>query len=235
MQKVPEPTSSPHAVGPAPVGPSNCWAQIGVYGNGTCAELVHHVHCRNCPEFARAGAGLLDRFLPPDYQQELTEHYAAHVSAEIPGEISVLIFRLGTEWFGLPTTVVHEVVEARPIHSLPRRRGRAVIGVVNVGGDLLPCVSVSRVLGVAASSGQPETKRACNRLVVIGNGDRRLAFPVEEVGGIERFEVSQFTELPANFAESAAIYTRCILHWNGRVVGCLDEEQLLRALEESLA
>src|SRR5436190_11950312 len=75
-----------------------CWNEIGVYGNGECAELAAHIHCRNCPVYASAGARLLDRPLPADYRRECSQHFALQKKAVTPGRISAVLFRLNSEW-----------------------------------------------------------------------------------------------------------------------------------------
>lgn len=41
---------------------------------------------------------------------------------------SILVFRLGEEWFGLATGSLVEVAPMNPIHSLPHQRSRALQG-----------------------------------------------------------------------------------------------------------
>lgn len=147
---------------PAPV--HDCWRTIGVQGNGTCAELDKFVHCRNCPVFSSAALQLLDRPLWPEYLQERTRHYAEGRRPAAPVRLSMLVFRLGAEWLALPTVACEEIVERRFIHSLPHRRNGIVLGLVNVRGELVVCVSLARLLGqasadaVAAKAGPAEAQ-----------------------------------------------------------------------------
>lgn len=143
---------------PAPV--HDCWRTIGVQGNGTCAELQQFVHCRNCPVYSTAALQLLDRPLWPEYLRERTRHYAQARRPATPARISVLVFRLATEWLALPTVVCQEIVERRFIHSLPHRREGIVLGLVNVRGELIVCVSAARLLGLETPARADETKPA---------------------------------------------------------------------------
>lgn len=152
------------AVGlPAPV--HDCWRTIGVQGNGTCAELQQFVHCRNCPVFSAAALQLLDRPLWAEYLQERTRHYAEARRPATPARLSVLVFRLGCEWLALPTVACQEIVERRFIHSLPHRRNGVVLGLVNVRGELVVCVSLARMLGLetTAESGGAKARRGETR------------------------------------------------------------------------
>ena len=82
---------------------------------------------------------------------------------------SVVIFRVASEWLALPTSVVIEVANLLPIHSLPHRPNGVVLGLASVRGELLVCVSLGRVVGaepLAAAS--PERRgTAYQRLLVI--------------------------------------------------------------------
>src|SRR3954468_13811615 len=126
----------------------NCWSQIGVHGDSTCPELKNFIHCRNCQVYSNAGAQLLDRPLPPNYRRDWTDHFARKKRTAAPAKISAVLFRIESEWLALPTQAFQEVAERRMIHSLPHRRAGLVLGLVNVRGELLICVSFSRLLGI---------------------------------------------------------------------------------------
>jgi chemotaxis-related protein WspD len=216
----------------------DCWNRIGVQGDRSCPELRAHAHCKNCPVFASAARVALDRELPEGYAQSWARRFAdgaADEAAEAEGE-SWLIFRVGVEWLGLRTAVVDEVSRVPPLHSLPHRRGGAVLGLVNVRGELVVCVSLPRALGVelapapAASAG-----RARERLLVLRRGGSRFALPVAEVHGTRRVDEGEFVPTPATLGKARGVFTRHVLPWADKAIGCLDDDGLWRALERSLA
>lgn len=211
----------------------DCWNRIGVEGNGTCQELLRYVHCRNCPVYSAAGLRLLDRRLTSDYRREQTEHYAARKKLTTPAKISVLIFRLGLEWFALPSLALQEVAENRPMHSLPPRRRSVAIGLVNVRGELLVCASLSRLLGLNETHGVPARGPLPLLLVATWDGSR-VAFPVDEVQRIQRFRQDELREAPSTVSRSAMTYARGVFVWRERTVGYLDAELLFPALDRSL-
>src|SRR5206468_4157321 len=141
------------------------------------------VHCRNCPVYSHAGARLLSRALPPGYQREWTAHFARKKALATPGKISTLLFRLSNEWLALPTQAFQEVAERRLIHSLPHRRQGIVLGLANVRGELVICVSLGRALGVEKILPRQPLRTIYDRLLVANWDGQRLAFPVEEVHG----------------------------------------------------
>ena len=208
----------------------DCWKAIGIYGDASCAQLLQHIHCRNCPVYASAAAQLLDADLPARYAQDWTEHVAAAKPAAQSETTSVVIFRVAAEWLALPSAAFKEIAADRPIHSLPHRRNGAVLGVVNICGELLVCASLTHILGVAAGAG---AKRVPRMLVIQQNGDRTVC-PVDEVHGIERFDLQDLKEVPATLAGAAVSYIKAVLFWRRRSVGMLDVELLLHALNRSL-
>ena len=226
-----QPTSG---TGGLPAQIHDCWNTIGVEGNGTCRELQKFIHCRNCPVYSAAGIQLLDRPLPADYRREWTEHFAQGKKLSTPAKTSVVLFRLGREWLALPTPLFQEVAERRAMHTLPHRRGGVVLGLVNVRGELLICASLGRLLGLNPGNAEAKPRTVFDRLLVANWDGHRLAFPVDEVQGIHRFQQNELKEPPATVAKSTLTYTRGIFSWRDCSVGFLDADLLFATINRSL-
>jgi chemotaxis-related protein WspD len=218
--------------GPAEI--VDCWKTIGNEGDGTCPDLQSIVHCRNCAAYAGAGARLLDRPMPADYRRERTEHFAAR-RRTAGGRISALAFRIGTAWLCLATTVLQEVAECRAIHSIPHRRNRSILGLVNVRGELLLCVSVGWLLGLVPGDGIREPRGNSRRLLVVAWEGKRLAFPADEVHGIIRFQREQVSDPPSTVGKGSRTFTQGMLSWEGRTIAILNAGLLLSTLNQSLS
>ena len=215
---------------------SDCWNTIGIRGDGSCPELATHVHCQNCPTYAGAAQALLDREPPADYRAAATAHFAAPRVAEQRATESVVIFNIGHEWLALPASVVSEIARPRQVHSLPHSRDH-IQGVVNVHGELVVCVSLGRMLGLAEPDAAPAKAQrlATSRLLVIRREDVRAVCPVDEVHGIHLIHAQQLQDAPATVAKSASTYTRKVLNWRDRAVGVLNDQLLFIALKRSFA
>lgn len=224
---------------PTTDGFEECWREIGVSGDRTCPELDEHLHCRNCPTHAQIARKLLDRPLPPGYRDTWTQHFARPDEKAPEGEEidSVLIFRIGEEWLGLPAAICREIAEPRPVHSLPHRRSEAVRGIVNVRGELLICVSLPALLGIGAMSSSRGAERIAvfPRLVVTGEEARHVAFEADEVHGLHAYRAHERGAVPATVGRSAASVVETMVPWNGRAVGCLDAGRLLALIDRSIA
>jgi chemotaxis-related protein WspD len=123
-----------------------CWNKIGVWGDRSCPELEAAVHCHNCPVFSAAGRSLLDREAPDEYLGEWAEAITRPAETKNANGESAVVFRLASEWFGLPVHLCREVVEDCPIHTLPHRSDAVFLGLVNVRGQLQLCISLANFL-----------------------------------------------------------------------------------------
>ena len=219
----------------APAGLQACWSSIGVYGDRSCSQLEQHIHCRNCPVYSAAGVQLLNRPLPADYRQEWTEHFSRQKKRAPQAHLSAVLFRLNTEWLALPTHVFQEVAEQRRIHSLPHRRQAIVLGLTNIRGELLICVSLGHLLGLERLPSRDALRVSHHRLLVANWDGRRLVFPVDEISGTHRFNLEDLSEPPATVAKSGHSFTKGLFHWQSHAVGFLDAGPLFSALDRSLS
>lgn len=213
----------------------DCWKKIGLWGDSSCPELEKFSHCRNCPVYSAAGIQMLDRALAPDYLEEWTELLARPKRARITGTKSVVIFRIGAEWLSLPAQVFQEVGERRVCHSLPHRDRKILLGLVNIRGELLVCASLGELLGLESQSAKPKEKQhlVYERLLVVAREGHRLVFPVHEVYGIHRYHPTELKEVPATVSQATAKYSRGVLTWQDKSVGCLDDELVFYTLNRS--
>jgi len=224
----------PAETGEGTLALNDCWDKIGVTGDGSCIELEKHIHCRNCPVYSNAAAQLLNRSLPSEYRRKWAEHFASPKKITRHDNASVVIFRISNEWFSLPTHVFQEIAEHRTIHSLPHRRLGIALGLVNVRGELLICVSLERLLGMERQHKRKhKSKLNYERLVVAACDGQRYVFPVDEVQGLHRLAKEDLKEPPAIVTQSAG-HTRGLFSWKHHTVGLLDTESVFAALNRSL-
>ncbi len=212
-----------------------CWSAIGVYGDGTCSELKGHIHCHHCPVFSAAGLRLLNRALPAGYRAERTRQYATTKRDTESNTGSAVVFRVHGEWLALPTAVLQEVSDRKIIHSLPHRRRGFVLGLANVRGELLVCVSLGHLLRMQGIP-EPETfRRSHARLLVVHYEGIRSAFPVDEVHGPLRFPGDVFQSAPRAVGNGGGGCLEHVICWEERTVGLLDPELLFSKLSGPFA
>jgi chemotaxis-related protein WspD len=188
------------------------------------------------PRTKEASLKLLDRPVAPDLLSDRTAEFAQPKTLAHKGAKSVVIFRLGGEWFALATGVFQEVAENRVLHSLPHPRGTLLRGLVSVRGDLLLCVALEALLcpNQELEAAQAPGGRVLLQLLVCNHEGDRLAFPVQEISGVFRYNDEDLQPVPATLSGAAGAFTTGMLPWNGGMAGCLDDTLLFYALNKDL-
>ncbi len=211
---------------------TDCWRGIGVWGDGSCSLLAEHIHCSNCPVFARAGKLLLNRESPADYQREWQSALQEVEELTRGAVTNCLVFRIGEEWLALPVAVVREATDAGGIHRIPHRNNQVLLGLTNVRGELQLAFSLEKLLGIesAKTSGQSGS-RMSKRMLVVGESKRTFVFPVDEVHGVAAFENDAMEEVPVTVNRALSTFTRALAPFENGRVGLLDDDLLLHSLE----
>lgn len=152
-------------------------------------------------------------------------------------EGSVLIFRLGMEWLGLSTKLVAEVLDLRPVHTVPSTRSKIFLGVVNVGGQLRLCVALHKLLDIPSNVDErlPEVHvkglaRQYRRMLAIRRGIEVWVFPVDEIYGVVNCNFNTLDNIPVTLAKSTANYLHGLYNWKDHGVGIIDGELLFESL-----
>jgi chemotaxis-related protein WspD len=173
---------------------------------------------------------LLDRYA---LQQDDREQVSTVAGSDVKTR-SLLMFRLGEEWLGLATRSLVEVAPLQAIHSLPHQRSGALLGVANVRGALVACLSLVELLGLDATSGVASGARVMPRMLIIAAHGGPVVVPVDEVDGIHAIDERILDAASQSGTQASARYTRGVLQFKGRSLRWLDEEQLLSAVTRSL-
>ncbi|MBO0348523.1 purine-binding chemotaxis protein CheW [Phormidium pseudopriestleyi FRX01] len=235
-----------------------CWNEIGIQGDRSCAELNTVIHCRNCSVYTRAGRNLLERDAPENYRAEWTNLLAQtptpvtsdrntlpqlqRATAEFFDPLSLVIFRLGAEWLALAASTFQEITPPSPIHTLPHRSNEILLGLVNIRGELLPCISLSNLLGLERQGTHPKllnqqgdlTRVVYSRMVVVNIQGDIWVFSVDEIEGIHRCDRHLIEEVPSVVSKAPISYTKWIVNWRNKKINYLDEELVFSTLKRRI-
>lgn len=214
-----------------PVANNSCWTQIGVWGNGSCAELPRVAHCRNCEVYAASGRRLLDRPAPADYVESWTSILAEEKIATETATAPYLVFRVGQAWLAFSASSLREITEPSVVRSVPHRPRKILLGLVNVRGELHPCVSLHTLFGEELAAHRSRTARF---LVARWEGEDWV-FPVDQVDGMHDITVKGIEPLPVTLTNVAVVYTQGLFHSDGKTVAIIDESLLFGAVAEKIA
>ena len=122
---------------------------------------------------------LFNRPMPPGYRDELRTLLAERSPEEPRNTGSVLLFRLGELCLALPTSVASAVAPVLHITPIPNRGGTVLLGLVAFHGEIIPCCSLARILGL------PELVSSAGRTLLLEETPGRLwAIPIDAVTGI---------------------------------------------------
>ncbi|MES3024369.1 MAG: chemotaxis protein CheW [Pseudomonadota bacterium] len=203
----------------------DCWNRIGVSGDQSCDKLVLHIHCRNCEVYSAAAQRNLQRAVSAQYREEWAERLREPAPQAAPTDMSSLVFRIGREWLALPTRICSSVAPLVASHRLPHRGGRGLLGIVNVGGRLLPAVTLGALLGideqeVAAVSG----RHTFARLLVVEWDGQQFALPVADVHGVVRHGAVALRTPAATVNKGGVPFISGVLTEGALQIGVLDAE-----------
>lgn len=208
-----------------------CWAEIGVWGDNTCAELKQHVHCRNCPVYAEAGRSLLAREIPAGYLDSWTGALRELDQDDRAGREAVMIFRLGDEWLALPVKAIREITEKRPVHRIPHRSDSVLLGLASLRGELHLAVSLMALLEIETVEPTPAAANARGRMLFFEHQRQGFLFPVDTVEGIHFMDTEKLAETPVTLRKAIAGHTRGLFKADEQTVGLLNPESILHTLE----
>jgi purine-binding chemotaxis protein CheW len=136
-------------------------------------------------------------------------------------ELQVVGFRIGRETFGLPISMVREIVRVPEITSVPNAPDY-IEGVINLRGRIIPVVDLRKRFG--DSSFEPNKK---NRIVVVELESRIIGLIVNSASEVLRIRPSEIDEPHNVFKEGELNYITGIGKLNGRLVILLDLNKVL--------
>jgi len=213
-------------------GRTDCWRRIGVTGDRSCPELAVHVHCRNCAVYADGAQRSLQRPVDQDYRDAWARELALPSVPAPHTDAGAMVFRIGAEWLAVPLALVSAVAPVAPLHRLPHRGGRALLGIVNVDGRLLPAVALARLLDIdTASVAAPHGRHAFPRLLVLAAGAHLFALPVDEVHGVLRHALAELRPPAATVGHAPSPLLAGMIRDSAREAGLLDAARLAERLE----
>lgn len=212
----------------------DCWNRIGVFGDKSCPRLERHIHCRNCEVYGAAAIALLDRY--GSALERGDDDYGQGETEEMQGEQrSLLIFRLGEQWLAIATHCLAEVMPVSPIHVLPHRKNRGLLGVTNVRGTLVACLSLAELLDLETQQDAHRSeRRVIPRMLILETDSGPLVTPVDEVSGIQRIPLARISSAKHDDKRTISRFTAGVLQWREQSITLLDDEQLLQNMIGSL-
>jgi purine-binding chemotaxis protein CheW len=137
-------------------------------------------------------------------------------------ELQVVGFRIGRETFGLPISLVREIVRVPEITAVPNAPDY-IEGVINLRGRIIPVVDLRKRFG--EKSFEPNKK---NRIVVVELESRAIGLLVNSASEVLRIPPSEIEEPHNVFKEGELNYITGVGKLKGRLVILLDLARVLQ-------
>lgn len=131
---------------------------------------------------------------PEGYADEMAE-VLARVPDEEPGfTANMLVFRLAGLTLALPSRMLAAVSRSLAPYPLPHRRSGPVLGLVAHRGEVIPCCSLARLMGVADAAASGAQART---LILQDEQHQHWAVPVDAVVGVSTGAVHLEGDIPS--------------------------------------
>jgi purine-binding chemotaxis protein CheW len=141
-------------------------------------------------------------------------------------DLQIVGFRIGRETFGVPISLVREIIRVPQITAVPDAPGY-IEGVINLRGRIVPVVDLGKRLGI---SGEQEPPRA-QRIIVAEIGERPVGLIVHSASEVLRISPMEIQAPAEVFPEGGTDYLSGVGKSQGRLVILLDLKKIVRRAE----
>ncbi len=182
------------------------------------SELQPQIHPKNLKEREENSQ------TPPEDTEKITLYEEdLYETPKIKEEaIQLVVFRLGSEWYGVEITKVKEVIKVKDMTYLPSAP-EYIAGIVSLRGNILSITDLRKFLGLPQEepSGKP-------RPVVVVSGDFEMGFLVDEVAEATDVAVSKIAPPLTTISPEKVDYIEGQCQIGNKLIAILKVEKILR-------
>jgi purine-binding chemotaxis protein CheW len=135
--------------------------------------------------------------------------------------VSLVTFRLDSEWYGVPILTTLEVLRIDKITYLPSAPS-FIAGIINVRGNILSITDLKNIFGLSPSALSDKT-----RVVVIHKDDIETGLLIDEITEILTVPLSKIEPPLATIPASLVEYFKGAYKSPDRLIAILNVEKLL--------
>ena len=137
-------------------------------------------------------------------------------------ELQIVGFRVGRETFGVPISLVHEIVRVPEITAVPEAPGY-VEGVINLRGKIISVLDLRKRFGEKQIT--PNRK---NRILVVEVDGKMVGLIVDSASEGLKVHDSDIDVPPHIYAEGEHNYVTVVGKLNGRLIIMIDLTKVLQ-------
>jgi purine-binding chemotaxis protein CheW len=135
-------------------------------------------------------------------------------------DVQIVGFRIGRETFGLPISVVREIIRVPAITAVPNLPDH-IEGVINLRGRIIPVIDLPKRFGV--NRNEPSAK---NRIVVVEVNGRSIGLIVDSASEVLRVAQAEIEQPRDVFPESGIDFVAGVGKLKQRLVILLDLQKI---------
>lgn len=143
----------------------------------------------------------------------------------MPKDLHIVGFRVGRETFGVPISLVHEIVRVPEITAVPDSP-TYVEGVINLRGKIVPVVDLRKRFGQ-----KPTSNGKKNRILVAEVDGKMVGLMVDAASEVLKLPPSEVDQPPAVIEDPQQNYVTGVGKLNGRLIILVDLSKVLRRNE----
>jgi len=137
-------------------------------------------------------------------------------------ELHIVGFRVGRETFGVPISLVHEIVRVPEITAVPDSPGY-VEGVINLRGKIVSVVDLRKRFGEKEIAANKK-----NRILVAEVGGKMVGLIVDAASEVIKIPDSEIDLPPSVFEEGELNYVTGVGKVKGRLIILVDLSKILQ-------
>lgn len=134
-----------------------------------------------------------------------------------------VVFKLGSESFGIDIFRVHEIIRLKEITPIPRTASH-IRGLVNLRGNTIPVIDLRSRL---AMTGSEESESM--RIIVVESDHGNIGIVVDEVSEVITLEADQIEPMPQLIVDDANGFVEAVARRGENLVTLLNLDQTLVA------
>ncbi len=145
-------------------------------------------------------------------------------------EVQVIVFKLGSEEYAVPITVLQEIIMLQKATRIPKSVSY-ITGVINLRGTILPVIDGRKKFKLESVE---EIDQANQRIMILEVDGDTVGLIVDSVAEVVRLQVESIDPPPVDFEEGGDIFWG-IGKYQERLLILLNCEKILTINEDSSA
>ncbi|MGA8164017.1 MAG: chemotaxis protein CheW [Waddliaceae bacterium] len=183
------------------------------------------------PRELKATYRLLNRSAPEGYLEEWSRILKeGKKEEEMTERTGFIIFQFGQEFFGIAVSAFVGVFRNRVIRKMPHYSASTLLGMVNIRGQLTPCLALHEIVDVNMEA----TAADFNHLITIEAKGFVFAFPATRIYEMHRCRMQEIEDVPRTVAKSRASFLLGLLNWQGQKAALLDTDLLFHEIKTNI-